>query len=73
MDWSTHPDRDAWTATRTARYAGTVAQLHAQRLSYAPLDSALRDCLQAGRPFCFCRWVDTVARVRLRDEWEGLL
>ena len=43
-----------------------------ERAAAGPLlpDDALFECLQAKRPFCFLRSLDTVTRVALRDGWE---
>ena len=71
VNWLTHPQRLTWEAQRIARYAAVVSRLRAQRDSVPALDDALLACLNAGRPFCFLRTVDTVERVALRDAWES--
>ena len=71
ITWETWPERVRWAQERVALYRAVQAALWRRRGTVADLDAPLWDCLDRGDPFCFCRSVDTVERVRLRDEWEN--
>lgn len=52
------------------RAATIRTRVRAAAIRGRPLDPALLECLNAGRPFCFLRSVDNVERVAMREAWE---
>ena len=75
--WHDYPGATAFEDAARAAYRAVSAPLLARaavswnwRASDA--ERALMACIIEGRAFCFLPSVDTIERVRMRDEWQVL-